>query len=84
MSLFSGKRFVSSFLLKRKDYFLGEYEHHFEKEHGFFRPGITEVAERYPDRGNPRCGFARICCPMLSLIMVDISPCAQFVPKNVY
>ena len=45
------------------DRFLAEYESRFEKEHGFLRPIIKEVAERYLDCGNPRCGFARIRCP---------------------
>jgi ribosomal protein S27E len=35
----------------------------FEKQHGFLRPIIKEVVERYLDCGNPRCGFARIRCP---------------------
>ena len=45
------------------DRFLAEYESRFEKEYGFLRPIIKEVAERYLDCGNPRCGFARIRCP---------------------
>jgi ribosomal protein S27E len=45
------------------DRFLADYEIRFEKEYGFFRPVIKEVAERYLDCGNPRCGFARIRCP---------------------
>jgi len=39
--------------------------HHFEREHGFFRPIVKEVVERYLDCGNPRCGFACIRCPDL-------------------
>jgi ribosomal protein S27E len=45
------------------DRFLAEYESRFEKQHGFLRPIIKEVVERYLDCGNPRCGFARIRCP---------------------
>jgi hypothetical protein len=45
------------------DRFLTEYESRFEKQHGFLRPIIKEVVERYLDCGNPRCGFARIRCP---------------------
>jgi len=45
------------------DQFLAEYESHFEKNYGFFRPIIKEVVDRYLDCGNPRCGFARIRCP---------------------
>ena len=45
------------------DRFLAEYEGRFEKQHGFFRPIVKEVVERYLDCGNPRCGFARIRCP---------------------
>jgi hypothetical protein len=45
------------------DRFLAEYESRFEKQHGFLRPIIKEVDERYLDCGNPRCGFARIGCP---------------------
>jgi hypothetical protein len=43
--------------------FLTEYERRFEKKYGYFRPIIKEVVERYLDSGNPRSGFARICCP---------------------
>ncbi len=43
--------------------FLQEYKSRFEKEHGFLRPIIKEVVERYLDCGNPRCGFGRIRCP---------------------
>jgi len=39
--------------------------HHFEREHGFFRPIVKEVIARYLDCGNPRCGFARSRCPDL-------------------
>ena len=46
------------------DQFLREYESRFEKVYGFFRPIIKEVSERYLDRGKPRCGFARIRCPL--------------------
>jgi hypothetical protein len=42
------------------DRFLAEYECRFEKEYGFLRPIIKQVAERYLDCGNPRCGFALI------------------------
>jgi len=45
------------------DRFLTEYESRFEREYGYFRPIIKDVVERYLDCGNPRCGFARICCP---------------------
>ncbi|MDH4198443.1 MAG: hypothetical protein OEW05_13605 [Candidatus Aminicenantes bacterium] len=38
--------------------FLTEYDVRFEKEHGFLRPIVTEVVERYLDCGNPRSGFA--------------------------
>jgi hypothetical protein len=43
--------------------FLREYEGRFEREHGYLRPIIKEVVERYLDCGNPRCGLARIRCP---------------------
>jgi ribosomal protein S27E len=43
--------------------FLAEYDSRFELEHGFLRPIVKEVVERYLDCGNPRCGFARIRCP---------------------
>ncbi|MBM3298115.1 MAG: transposase [Candidatus Aminicenantes bacterium] len=43
--------------------FLAGYEGRFEREYGFLRPIIREVAERYLDCGNPRCGFARLRCP---------------------
>jgi len=46
------------------DRFLAEYESRFEKEYGFLRPIVKEVVERYIDCGNPRCGFARIRCPV--------------------
>jgi len=45
------------------DRFLTEYESRLEREYGYFRPIIKDVVERYLDCGNPRCGFARICCP---------------------
>jgi len=45
------------------EWFLREYEDRFEKEHGYFRPVIREVVEKYLDCGNPMCGFARIRCP---------------------
>jgi len=45
------------------DRFLTAYESRFEKEYGHFRPVVKEVVERYLDCGNPRSGFARICCP---------------------
>ena len=45
------------------DQFLGEYDHRFEKEYGYFRPVIQDVVEKYLDCGNPMCGFARIRCP---------------------
>ncbi|MBN2408727.1 MAG: hypothetical protein JXE07_03235 [Candidatus Aminicenantes bacterium] len=35
------------------DRFLTEYEGRFEKQHGFLRPIIKEVVERYLDCGNP-------------------------------
>jgi hypothetical protein len=34
--------------------------YHFEREHGFFRPIVKEVVERYLDCGNPRCGFRSV------------------------
>lgn len=34
----------------------------FQKEYGFLRPITKELVERYLDWGNPRCGFAPICC----------------------
>ena len=43
--------------------FLSEYESRFEREHGFLRPVIKDVVEKYLDCGNPMCGFARIRCP---------------------
>ena len=43
--------------------FVAEYETRFEREYGYFRPIVKEVVEKYPDCGNPRCGFARIRCP---------------------
>jgi len=43
--------------------FLQEYEDRFERGHGFFRPVIKDVVEKYLDCGNPMCGFARIRCP---------------------
>lgn len=43
--------------------FLREYERRFEREHGYFRPIIQDVVEKYLDCGNPMCGFARIRCP---------------------
>jgi len=64
------------------DRFLAEYETRFEKEYGFLRPIVEEVVERYFDCGNPRSGFARIRSPMLSVIIIDISPCANGVPKS--
>ncbi|MFQ6108290.1 MAG: hypothetical protein ACE5L7_01895 [Candidatus Aminicenantales bacterium] len=42
--------------------FLAEYESRFEKDGVYLRPIIKEVAERYLDCANPRCGFARIQC----------------------
>lgn len=42
--------------------FLSEYENCFEREHGFLRPGVQEVVDKYLDCGNPKCGFARIRC----------------------
>jgi len=44
--------------------FLAEYENRFEREYGYFRPIVKEVVEKYLDCGNPRCGFARIRCPV--------------------
>jgi hypothetical protein len=43
--------------------FLAEYESHYEKEYGFFRPIVKEVVEKVMDCGNPRSGFARIRWP---------------------
>jgi len=45
--------------------FVTKDESRFEREHGFFRPIVKEVVERYLDCGNPRCGFVRIRCPDL-------------------
>ncbi len=42
--------------------FVAEYENHFEREYGYFRPVIKEVVEKYLDCRNPKCGFARIRC----------------------
>jgi hypothetical protein len=42
---------------------LAGYEGRFEKEYGFLRPIIKEVAERYLACCNPRWGFARIRYP---------------------
>jgi len=43
--------------------FVAEHEERFEREYGFSRPIVKEVAERYLDCGNPKYGFARIRCP---------------------
>jgi hypothetical protein len=54
-----------SVLFHHLERFVEEDESRFEREHGFFRPVVKEVVERYLDCGNPRCGFARIRCPDL-------------------
>jgi len=43
--------------------FLLEYGNRFERHFGHLRPIIQEVADKYLDCGNPKCGFARIRCP---------------------
>jgi hypothetical protein len=40
--------------------FVAEYEGRFEKEHGYFRPIIKEVVERYLDYGNPLSRTSRL------------------------
>ena len=42
--------------------FVSEYEPRFEKEHGYFRPVVKEVVEKYLDCANPKNGFARVKC----------------------
>ena len=42
--------------------FLHEYENQFERLHGYLRPIVKEVVDKYLDCGNPKCGFARIKC----------------------
>jgi len=42
--------------------FLHEYENQFERLHGYLRPIVEEVVDKYLDCGNPKCGFARIKC----------------------
>jgi hypothetical protein len=44
--------------------FVAEYTERFERTYGYFRPIVREVVEKYLDCGNPRCGFARIRCPL--------------------
>ncbi len=42
--------------------FVSEYEQRFEREHGYFRPVVQEVVEKYLDCGNQKCSFAWIRC----------------------
>jgi hypothetical protein len=38
------------------------WEERYEREHGFWRPVCRQVVEQFLDRGDPRCGFARLWC----------------------
>jgi len=43
--------------------FVSEYEDHFQKTHGFFRPVISDVVQKFLQCGDLKQGFARIRCP---------------------
>ena len=42
--------------------FKANYDESYEKQHGFFRPGIDEVVQDYLKFGDLKEGFARVRC----------------------
>ena len=48
-----------------------EYESRFEGEYVYSLPVVKDVVEKCLDCGNPKCGFARICCPRYRVLDID-------------
>ncbi|MGB7295671.1 MAG: hypothetical protein WBC70_08790 [Candidatus Aminicenantales bacterium] len=58
------------------------YESRFENEHGFFRPIIKEVVERYFDCSNPRCGRYSSWISPIAMLSSPSPRCSGFSSRT--